>query len=84
MEAAGLESGEDGLVCAAAATAKIENTKMARNILFMLDLTTLELIPPDLILLELILLELVLFEPRALPGTIAIWMQNRPGRVSSF
>ena len=37
------------LVCAAAAAAKIENTKTERKILFMLDLTTLELILSDLL-----------------------------------
>lgn len=51
MEDAALESaGVDELVCAAAAAANIENTKIARKILFMLDLTTLDLILSDLIL----------------------------------
>jgi hypothetical protein len=35
---------EEGLVCPAAATAKQENIKTARKILFMLDLTVLKLL----------------------------------------
>jgi hypothetical protein len=44
----------------------------------MLDLKMLNLILPDLILLNPILLE------RALPETIAIWMQKRRGGVAPF
>jgi hypothetical protein len=51
----------DELLCAAATAAKIENTKTARKILFMLDLTTLELILPDSVLLERFCLSLVHF-----------------------
>jgi hypothetical protein len=39
LESSGLESaGVDGLVCAAEAAARIENTKIALEIRFMLDL----------------------------------------------
>ena len=61
LDWAGFESagfacvGEAGFCAAAAAAARIEDTKTARKILFMLNLTTLELILSDLILLELAL-----------------------------
>jgi hypothetical protein len=54
LESAGLASaGADGLVCADTTAAKKNNTKAARKIRFMLDLTTLELIPRELFVLEL-------------------------------
>ena len=65
-----------GLVCAAAAAAKMENTKTPRKILFMLDLGTLDSILPEMVLLDLIVLEL-----RALPETIPNWMQTDEGSV---
>jgi hypothetical protein len=64
----------DEVVCAAAATAKMENTKIARKILFMLDLTTLELILPDSVLLERFCSSFLHF-----PEALFFWMQNRRG-----
>jgi hypothetical protein len=49
LASAGLESaGVDGLVCAAAAAARTENIKIAKEILFMLDLKTLDSILSEL------------------------------------
>ena len=49
LASAGLESaGVDGLVCAAAATARTEDIKIAKEILFMLDLKTLDSILSEL------------------------------------
>jgi hypothetical protein len=44
LESAALSEGEAGLDCAAPAAARKDKTKTERKILFMLDLTTLELI----------------------------------------
>lgn len=84
LDGAALESanedsaGVDGLVCAAAAAARMEETKMPRKILFMLDLRTLDSILPEMVLLDLIVLEL-----RALPETIPTWMQTGGGVLNS-
>ena len=77
LDGAALESadgdsaGLDGLVCAAAAATRVKNTKTPREILFMLDLRTLDSILPEMVLLDLIVLEL-----RAVPETIPTWMQT--------
>jgi hypothetical protein len=58
LESACLEEADeddDGEVCAAAATAK-ESINAARNIGFMLDLTTLKLVPQELIVSKLLAL----------------------------
>jgi hypothetical protein len=73
LESDGLESaGEDGVVCAAAAAARNEETKTTLKILFMLDL----------IRLDLFFLVLILSLLTALPETIIIGCKTARGGVS--